>query len=428
MEKYILNYIREHSDDELMSHYIDLFKNDLDKLLYGNNTSFSGRNCFVSFSKYNMWKGEIRYILNKFTKSHQEEPLNENSKNVLTTNAFGADEDFRKYDILLFSTDPRSLLRVINDKPFRDLRKAYASMLRSGSFHGMLKKENLERLDFLQDGIAKVLVKNKIKAFFTNNDDAFWNKYLIEVCRKVGIPSFEFLHGFPAYTKDINTRTDYLCVWGDKIKKNFIQNGFNGDRIFVTGTPHFSISTKRAETLRNSFDDVLVATSLATMYLQHGWIMDEYGDQNSSLLILYIYQIEHVLRQLGVKHARLRPHPSVDKLWLSKYIDMDFYSLDYESVNDSLNRSTMVIGPHSTLMIDALCNGVNYYVYEPGENGVTIRGAKLAPPSDGRDEWVRVAQSEKELIENIRGNNILDPRFLDGYLQPFSLTPIMDLF
>ena len=164
------------------------------------------------------------------------------------------------------------------------------------------------------------------------------------------------------------------------------------------------------------------------MYLQHGWIMDEYGDQNSSLLILYIYQVEHVLRQLGVKHARLRPHPSVDKLWLSKYIDMDFYSLDYESVNDSLNRSTMVIGPHSTLMIDALCNGVNYYVYEPGENGVTIRGAKLAPPSDGRNEWVRVAQSEKELIENIRGNNILDPRFLDGYLQPFSLTPIMDLF
>ena len=141
MEKYILNYIREHSDDELMSHYIDLFKNDLDKLLYGNNTSFSGRNGFVSFSKYNMWKGEIRYILNKFTKSHQEESLNENSKNVLTTNAFGADEDFRKYDILLFSTDPRSLLRVINDKPFRDLRKVYASMLRSGSFHGMLKKK-----------------------------------------------------------------------------------------------------------------------------------------------------------------------------------------------------------------------------------------------------------------------------------------------
>ena len=88
----------------------------------------------------------------------------------------------------------------------------------------------------------------------------------------------------------------------------------------------------------------------------------------------------------------------------------------------------MVIGPHSTLMMDALCNGVNYYAFDPGEDGHTVRGSKIIPPFDGKDGYVSVAQTEEELIENIRKQILLDPRFLDGYLQPFDLTPIMGLF
>ena len=427
MEKYILNYLREHAEDELTAHYIELLKNELDMMLYGNNTSFSGRNCFVTSSKYNLWKGEVKYIINKYRRFYKKDSLNDFYKNVLTTNEFGTAGDFEKYDIRLFSTNPRSLLMVINDKPLRELRNTYASMLRSGSFHDMLKRENIERLEALKDDIAQVLIKYNIKALFTHNDEAFWNKYLIEVCRKAKIPSFELLHGLPAYKPDINTRTDYLCVWGEKIKENFINNGFKKERILITGAPRFSTFKQKVEKLRNSFDDILVATSLATMYIQHGWIMDEYGDQNSSLLILYIYQVENALKQLGVNHARLRPHQSVDKQWLYKYIDTSFYSLDNEPVNNSLKHSTMVIGPHSTLMIDALCNGVNYYAFEPGENGHTIRGTRIVPPFDGNDGYVHVAQTEDELIENIQNKVLLDARFLDGYLQPFDLTPIMGL-
>lgn len=428
MEKYILNYIREHSDDELISHYIDLFKNELDLMLYGNNTSFSGRNFLTAFSKFNMWKGEVKHSINRYLRPHKEITLYENPKNVLTTNEYGTENDFLQYGIVLFSTNPRSFLRVIDDKPFRNLRNLYANILHSGSFLEVLKKENLKQLDALKDDIAEVLINHNIKALFTHNDETFWNKYLIEVCKKAKIPSFEFLHGFPAYTKDINTRTNYLCVWGDKIKTNFVNNDINGDRIYVTGAPRFSKFTNKFYTLRNSLNDVLVATSSATMFIQHGWIMDEYGDQNSSLLILYVYQVENVLKKFGIKHARLRPHQSVDKEWLAKYIDTDFYSFDYETVDNSLKRSTMVIGPHSTLMIDALCNDVNYYVFDPGENGYTVRGAKLVPPSDGTDDYVHIAQTEDELIENIRKQIVIDPRFLDGYLQPFDLAPIMNLF
>lgn len=429
MEKYILNYLREHAEDELTAHYIFLMKNDLDKMLYGNNPSFSGRNGFVVFSKYNMWKGKMKHSIKSLFNPPQKEHQLDGVKNVLTTNEYGTEEDFEKYGIQLLSTSSRSSIRTIEDKCFRNFSETYASMMRTGSFLGVLKRDNLEKLETLKDDIAEVLVKNKINALFTHNDDSFRNKYLIEVCKKAGIPSFEFLHGLPGiYTTDLNTRTDYFCVWGNKIKENYVNNGFDGDRIYVTGAPRFSKYTRKVKTLRNSLEDVLVATTSATEYLPHVWTIENWGGQDNSLLILYIYQVEQVLKQLGVKRARLRPHMSVDKDWTAKYIDTDFYSFDYENVNDSLCRSSMVIGPHSTLMMDALCNGVNYYAFDPGEDGHTVRGSKIIPPFDGKDGYVSVAQTEEELIENIRKQILLDPRFLDGYLQPFDLTPIMGLF
>ncbi len=422
--------MREHSGDELVSHYIELFKNELDTMLYGNNPSFAGRNVFIIHSRYNMWKANVKYTLKKYLKTSNKKNLaNDDLKNVLTTNTYGTEEDFVKFGIRLFSTNLRSPLKIINDKPFRNIRELYASMLRSGTYHSLLKRDNLEQLEKLKEDIADALVNNKITAFFTHNDEEFWNKYMIEVCRKAGIPSFEFLHGLPGvYTQDINTRTDYLCVWGNKLKDNYVTNGFEGKRIYVTGAPRFSKFAKRVDTLRNTFDDVLVAPSTACVCIQHGWVMDENGDQNDSLLILYIYQVEHVLKQLGVTHARLRPHLSVDYNWVAKYVDTDFYTFDYEPVNDSLKRATMIIGPHSTLMMDALCNGVNYYVYDPGEKGYTVRGSKMVPPFDGKDGCVHIAQNEEELIRNIQNKIVLDPRFLDGYLSPFDLTPIMNLF
>ena len=69
----------------------------------------------------------------------------------------------------------------------------------------------------------------------------------------------------------------------------------------------------------------------------------------------------------------------INKDWTAKYIDTDFYSFDYENVNDSLCRSSMVIGPHSTLMMDALCNGVNYYAFDPGEDGHTVLCEAIRP-------------------------------------------------
>lgn len=417
--------MREHSNDELTSHYIDLLKNDLDTMLYGNNPSFMGRNLHLP-SKYSIWKSDRRRTIKRLIKPNKAD---RDLKNVLSTMYFGTNEDFLKYNIKIYSTPLRPLANVIDKKPLRELRNIYFSMLQSGTFMGMLNKEKITRLETLKEEIADIFVQNKIEAFFTHNDEEFCNRYLSEVCKKVEIPSFEFLHGLPGvYTPSINTRTDYLCVWGEKIKENYINNGFTKERIYVTGAPRFSKFTQKVEKLRNTFDDILVAPSGACMWIQHGWIMDEHGDQNDSLLILYIYQVEHVLKQFGVKHARLRPHQTVDKQWVAKYIDTDFYTFDYESVNDSLSHSSMVIGPHSTLMMDALINGVNYYVYDPGENGYTVRGAKIIPPYDGKDGYVRVAQTEEELIEAIRQQFILDSKFLDGYLQPFDLSPIMHLF
>lgn len=431
MEKYILNYLRENSEDALVSKYIYLLKNDLDTLLYGNDPSFKGRKFHIP-SKYELWKSDSKLKIKNLIKLHTN-PLgdiksNKNLKNVLSTMYFGSEDDFLKYGFRITSTVLRPLSNIIDAKPFKEVRNLYHSILRSGSFKEMLRKEKLLRLESLKDDIAEVLIQNDIKAFFTHNDEEFCNKYLIDICKEARIPSFEFLHGLPGvYSQAINSSTDYFCVWGKKIKENYLNIGFDSNRIFVTGAPRFSNFNKKIEHLRNSFEDVLVATSTACIWIQHGWVMDEFGDQNDSLFILYIYMVEHVLKKLGVKHARLRPHQTVEKKWVAKYIDTSFYSFDYESVNDSLSHTSMVIGPHSTFLLDAMLNGVNYYVFDPTDNGSTLRGEKIVPPFDGRNDFIHLARTEKELMDNIKNRVTNDLRFLDGYLHPFDLSPLIGL-
>ena len=92
-------------------------------------------------------------------------------------------------------------------------------------------------------------------------------------------------------------------------------------------------------------------------------------------LNVYIYEIGKVLKELGGK-AKLRMHPSENPDWYAKFIDTKFFVIDQDKLSASLANSTLVIGPVSTLFIDAINFGVSYIVYEPVKNGDGLFGRK----------------------------------------------------
>ncbi len=70
-------------------------------------------------------------------------------------------------------------------------------------------------------------------------------------------------------------------------------------------------------------------------------------------IILYLYRIQKVLTAFGVRSVRLRPHPSENRNWYTKYFDPNFFKLNPYDLETSMKKATLVIGPSSTVFIES---------------------------------------------------------------------------
>jgi hypothetical protein len=254
---------------------------------------------------------------------------------------------------------------------------------------------------------------------FLYTDQYFESKYLIEIFKILKKPSFIFSHGLPAiYSLEVDNRSDYLMVWGERMKQNYVNIGFDSNKIFVVGNARY-IKIKKTQKLRNTLDNVLIIPCSSLLWHQNEWNTPTLIDR--SMIILYLYEVQHVLEGLGVKHARYRPHPSINSKWVNGFIDNNFYQTDKDSLNVSLGKSSLVIGAASTVFLEALMFGVNYIVYEPSENGVNMMRGRLIPPFDG-SEGVEIARSKSKLKYLIKNNYQVNIDVLDGYMKPLDLS------
>jgi len=246
----------------------------------------------------------------------------------------------------------------------------------------------------------------------------------IKVFKEIQKPSFLFSHGLPArYSSIADDRTDYLIVWGEKIKQHYIANGYSSNKIYVSGHPYYQALKKKE--LRFSLNNILVITKPlpGTQPYNDRSIYFDRGN-----LILYLYSIQTVLRKFGIKSVRFRPHPSENGLWYLQYIDTDFYQLDNDNLIDSLNKSYLIIGSTSTVILEAIYYGVNYVVYEPAINGVTLNGLPVVPPFDGTDSRLPVAKNEDELYSIIKDKITVDISIWNDYIKtPFDISFIKTL-
>jgi hypothetical protein len=295
----------------------------------------------------------------------------------------------------------------------------FTRSLREGSFFSLLSGEFAKQLEDVKSELREYY--RPLKALVVPYDLPFYENMSIRLFRELRKPSFVFLHGLPGrYNRYDDARADYLLVWGERIKSNYVRAGVDPDKILVTGHPE--LSGQPVAISRNTADDILVIAKTMQGNQSSTGRTVVYDRSDS---VLYLYLIEDVLKRQGICAARFRPHPSESGSWYQKYIDTGFYRLDAAPLKQSLNAATLVIGPASTVLLEAMRSGVNYQVFEPSRGDLDIVGRPLVPPFDGSDDRLPVALDATSLEEQMRAGARADERIFQDYVHhTFDLTEV----
>lgn len=424
MEEYLINYLKVSTNDCLVKKYVDLFKVELDWFIYnyGEHVSSSyKRDCKLSLkSRLYRQLQIINTLLNK--------PINSKVHSNVLSSVYFADSQLLLslgYNPISSIFQPVGLKNILGDREAIKLLGYKRDAISKGIFRELHNPEFYSHLESYKKILLKQSREYNFAALFLYTDQYFESKYLIDIFKTIQKPSFVFSHGLPAiYSLEVDNRADFLMVWGDKIKQNYINAGFDKNKIYVTGSSKYLRIDKRCK-LRNTLDDVLVVPCSSLSVHQHEWGTPVLIDR--SMIILYLYEIQSVLKKVGISHARFRPHPSIDKDWVYTFLDHNFYEIDKEHLVTSLERSSLVIGATSTLFLETLMNGVNYLIYEPQNKGQTRLREPAVPPFDGTEHDIEIANSTDELEYMLRYKYQTNLNVLDGYIRPLDLSILKDI-
>lgn len=411
--KYFDHLMENKFDDRF---FLDIIKFELDKRLYHYGSNFvQNHEHITNFNKllFPLW-----YFKKYF--SHLKITNDSAKKKILSTSYFNLYQKLEQIGYSVYSPpfmiNTNKVLRSwqLNMKSFELLK-----LIKFSNFNDLLNQSSFIQISEYINLFKATSVEKRIDALIVSNDETAINKIAIETFRKINKPSFIFLHGLPGVYNNLdNNRADYLIVWGAKIKEHFVKAGIDSKKIFVAGHPLFDIKNT-IENLRFSLDNILV-TSKVLGGSQHsdGVHLTDRGN-----LIYYLNSIQSTLMRLGVKYVRLRPHPMQNVLWYQHFIDTKFFHLDSRSLNQSLDQSSLVIGPTSSLLVESYFHKVNYLVYEPLNNGLCLEGRQPAPPFDGSDSRIPVAISTDELFYLLKNKITIDGSFVYDYIQyPFDMS------
>lgn len=348
---------------------------------------------------------------------------------VLSTGYFSIDNELKKHGYSVFRAPWVSGIRSKGSiLPSHELFVAvlkYEGKLKKTYFFDLLSSNSIAALLDLKNVFYNVFVKHHVSSFICASSYDTYDRMSIDVLKMLGKRSFMYQHGLPGvYENHMKYYDDTydLMVWGQAFKDKYVSLGMDPNKIHVVG--HSWYQNLDFDKLRFDLEDVLIITKAVIGIRVHA--DDCEGDTSASLL--YLHSIRNVLKKCGVQRVRVRPHPSESKEWYRKFLDPDFFVLDNYDLNSSLKRSSLVIGPTSSVFIDATYNGVNYLVYEPNyKEGKDLFGNKIVFPFDGSDQRIFVANSESELIENIQDIKMHDLSFWPDYVHtPFDLKSVIN--
>jgi len=416
-EAYLLAYLSETTDGALKRH-IDLLKLELDWHIYHYGAHFSRPKGSIAKSKTPLRSR----LLNWYSANYQHH-FSADKSNILSLiyfSGFNKHLEDEGYNLVSPYWAPHGRKVAGNAA----IVKAYHEIdrhLRDSSFSYLIGEEFQQQVSSFEQIVDSYLREKDLKAALLYTGQLFYSKIVIACFRSMRRPSFILSHGLPAfYHREAETNGDYLVVWGEQVRQNYLKAGVDPAKVLVAGHPSYNSIVKDRK-IRFDLSDVLVLPKAMSPH-QHTYepILGDRGN-----IIVYLLRVKAVLQKAGVKKARLRPHPSMSGSWLLQFLGTDFYYLDTLSLSDSLQTASLVVGPTSTLLLESIGHGVNYLVYEPvTAEGKDLGGYEIVPPFDGSDEDIPVAKTDDALYDLIKNKVVVDKKALDKYLRPFDVSVI----
>ncbi len=417
----ILNILKD--DAVLNRNQYDCLRYELDKQFHYYGDHFNNPFERERKLKFYLLRGQLKFLLSLIRVIKGRKLVNGDL--ILSNAYFTLNDELEKlgYEVFYPPWQVLKNRKILANKDIFIRCEKVKNRLRNLDFNRLIEEKFLSEIGEFEAKMTTYFKEENVKSLFVPNDVSFFENLSISICRQIGIPSFIFLHGLPGRYNNIDeNRSDYLIVWGEKIKETYIKKGMDPKKIFVSGHPYYKNLNKSS--LKFSLENILILTkSLNGAHHSDGVIL---GDRSN--LILYLYSIEKILKRFGVKSVRFRPHPSENENWYIKFINNDFYKLDNGNITESIQKSTLVIGPTSTVFLESLYTGINYVVYEPSVKNIDIVNFPLVPPFDGEDLKVPVAKDETGLEYILKNKVMVDPSCFNDYITtPFDVSFVKTL-
>lgn len=344
---------------------------------------------------------------------------------VLSTIYYGADLTFKENYPINISRPPWAYnswkCNIYNWQLFKKSNRL-KKQFESSNFDILISDDFIKEIQEYKKQLKKFIAENNVVALFVPQDIGFFEKMAIDVFKEMHFPTFVFVHSLQFWiNKHDFGRTDYLVVWGEASKNDFVQNGMALNKILVSGHPQYH-NLKAPQTLRFGFERILVlSVALAGITPSEDYLLTD-----RSNCIYYLYLIQDCLKKFGVESVYLRPHPSENPEWYMSNLDQNFFHIDTEPLSVSLSEASLVIGPTSTVLFEALLHNVNYLVFNPdNEYGKGLNGYHIPHFYNGKHSKVPVAKTADELESMISAKQMIDPTVLNELVaDTFSLDKV----
>jgi hypothetical protein len=126
---------------------------------------------------------------------------------------------------------------------------------------------------------------------------------------------------------------------------------------------------------------------------------------NRVISLLYLDCLKKHLKNLGIDKVNLRLHPSERREFYEDNLPDDFYIIDESSKEEVLSKTSLVIGPTSTMVLDTIKAGKNYVLFDPIFDGLTLEGIPLVKPFTG-ESFIKLSNSFGEIENNISNPSV----------------------
>jgi len=416
---HLFNYLKNiyFSKNELFEY----IRYELDNKIYYEGSYFREHPVAKSFSFANIKEYILLFysFYTKFQAKRKQFP----DKVILSSSYINLNSQINELKYLVLSPPWQVSKYMLSNwnlfKQTRDIKFSFRDL----NFNELNKEQFQTKIFEIKLLIKEYFFNQNIAALILPHDMGFFEKLSVDICKELDITTFNYTHGtlHQFYNLIDDNRTDYLIVWGKKSKEAFEKMGWGKSKVFVAGNPKYQ---KLPQKLEFGNSNILVITK----GMNGGQFSDRIRLTDKGNCILYLYSVQHVLQQLGIKKARFRPHPSESIIWYQKFLDNDFYKPDTDFLKDSLEQASLVIGPISTLFVESLYYEKNYVIYEPVNNGMNMLNSEMTPPIDGSDERIPLATSEEELLYILKNRIKVELEVFGDYIKvPFDISFIKDL-